>query len=173
MSSAVDFAILASVPQSTLEAGESIASETGYLALRTDDATQFFKRVDESRGDEPAIVLIYASQKRQMEGDSLKVTWLADYVGSVAAEGAGHPEGDEHLPPPDESAEGDEEEAEEEINPVYWHVANLRRLPENEEISIASLESNLQPGIYRRNTEPRRPALVAIPRALEEKSASE
>jgi hypothetical protein len=164
MASDIDFAVLAPMLEDQLEDARRIADETGYVALPTEDRTNLLEKVEGMREGAEVPFLIYAESDPPRDRDTYAVTWIGSYVGRAEASDGGHPEGDEHLLAEPERGEDDPEP---EIN-GYMHVKDLRPLPASSAIPIASLESHMQRGIYRRNTRPRTPTIVARPRGLDE-----
>ena len=164
MASDIDFAVLAPVLEDQLEEARRIADETGYVALPIEDRTNMLDKIEGMRDGSEVPFLVYAESDPPRDRDTYAVTWIGSYVGRAEAGEDGHPEGDEHLPT---QPERDEDEPEPEID-GYMHIKDLRPLPEKSAIPIASLESHMQRGIYRRNTRPRTPTIVARPRTLDE-----
>jgi len=164
MASNNDFAVLAPVLEDQLSDARRIADETGYVALPTEDRTNLLDKLEGMRDGAEVPFLVYVASDPPRDRDTYAVTWIGTYVGRAETNDGSHPEGESHtLAPP---ARG-EEEPEPEIN-GFMHVKDLRPLPDEKHIPIASLESHMQRGIYRRNTQPRTPTIVARPRTLDE-----
>ena len=156
MTDIADFSILAPVPLAHLRSGAGIAGKTGFVAFGS-DRWDFFRRIDEMRGDLPVPVLIYASHVGVPTKDRFIVSWAGWYIEHVESRMGWHPEGKKHRPP---AAEDDSPDF-----AVFWHVSELRELTDKQRLPITKIQTIK--GNWRKNAPPLGPELVATPSTLE------
>lgn len=156
MTDIADFSILAPVPLAHLRSGVKKARDTGFVAFGSNNR-KFFHRVDEKRSDQRVPVLIYPSHVGVPTKDRFFVSGAGWYVGSVDSRMGRHPDGMKHRPL---SAEQDSPDF-----AVYWHVSELRELPDGQHLQISKIKT--LKGKWRKDAPPRRTDLVATPSSLE------
>lgn len=153
----VDFALLAPVPREHLDGAQEIADSEGFVAFGS-MKWELFRQLDTIRNEQPVPVLIYPSH----EGVSAKLTftiaWTGWYIGHVEAVGGAHPDGMKHRPKSMAKYANDVSG----YWAVFWHVKDLKPLPEDEHQPISSLKSHAS-SKYRLNAPPRGPEIVARP----------
>lgn len=126
-------ALLAPVPEEHLKDGIKTAKEHGKAAYGS-RKYDVFHRLDQLRDGEPVPVYIYASHPEQPVGP--KVTWEGLYVGFVPAAGLGRYPDDMKYRPPSATKHPDDVAGH---WLIYWHVSKLKRLDEDDWISIADI----------------------------------
>ena len=151
-----EFSILAPVPLVHLRSGAGIARKTGFVAFGS-DRWDFFRRVDEKRGDQRIPVLIYPSHEGVPAKDRFIVSWAGWYIEHVESRMGRHPDGIKHRPP---SAKHDSPDF-----AVFWHVSELRELPDRHRLPISKIQTIK--GGWRKNAPPLGPEQVATPSMIE------
>ncbi|MES2846450.1 MAG: hypothetical protein V4747_15630 [Pseudomonadota bacterium] len=117
--SKADVSILAPVPLEHLTSALETVDHVGRVAFGT-RAWKVFDEVDAVRKGQQVTVYIYPSHS-QFSGMP-KVRWMANYVQQVDGRAGKHPKGLDYRP---ESTHGSLEEQQ---NPRYWEVTDLRPL---------------------------------------------
>lgn len=155
--SGLDFAILAPVPLAHLRSGAGVAEREGFVAFGS-MKWEVFEKADRLRRGQPVPVLIYPSHENDPGRLTFNVAWIGCYVGHVRSIGGAHPEGMRYRPPSTGANPSDN------IGhwAIFWHVKNLRELPEANRCTISSLES-YGTGYWRKSHPPRGPEIVARP----------
>ncbi len=82
MTSLVDFAILAPVPEDLLESGKLVAASAGFVAYGS-RKWDLFREVDRIREGDPVPMLIYPSHEDLHGKLTFIVAWKAWYIGHV------------------------------------------------------------------------------------------
>ena len=151
-----DIAILAPIPHEHLISGIKVTETSGFVAFGS-RKWEMFRALDDVRGKQPVPVLIYPSHTSGSSPMPVKCSWLGWYIGHVESPNGKHPHGETHRPV---SAESDT------IGhwAVFWHIAQLERLPSEEEVKIQDLQTIK--GGWRKNSPPRGPELIAAPTGL-------
>ena len=158
MKSSLDFAILAPVPEEHLESGLEVVENEDFVAYGSQQ-WELFPQVDKLRSDEPVPVLIYPSYEEDKASVSYVIKWVGWYVGHVRSDMGRHPEGMKHRPETALNYAAD-------ISgywAVFWHVAKLRKLEEEEYCAISSLQSEKTGKYWKAGSAPRGPEIVHRP----------
>lgn len=158
MKSSLDFALLAPVPKEHLEAGLDVVAAEAFVAYGS-RKWELFRDLDRRRGDEPVPILIYPSY----EDDEVKlrylIKWTGWYVGHVRSDMGRHLDGFRHRPETVKKYPND-------VNgfwAVFWHVAELNRLADDQWKPISSLSSYTTGDYWKAGHSPRGPEIVARP----------
>ena len=153
MSTSDRVALLAPVPLEHLADGAAVCRKRGKVAFGS-RAWEVFRELDLLRQGQPADVLIYASHAG-VSGPP-RVTWRAEYIGQVESRRGAHPDGMTYRPPSTAQYAGDNEGH----WAVFWEVRGLRRLSDEELISIRDLTGFKAKSRYRAEFVPQGPILV-------------
>lgn len=148
-------ALLAPVPEEYLVAGVEIVRRHGKLALGS-RAWEVFKRLDELRQGEPVTTYLYASHAEANVVPT--VTWTGLYVEQAPASRRGeYRDADDFRPPHTEEEDASRWWA------LFWHVTELRHLPEAEWIKIGDLRKFSSQRRYGSGFIPEGPIIVGHP----------
>jgi len=126
-------ALLVPVPEEHLESGLQVCLDQGKVAFGS-RLFEVFRELDAMLDGKPCPVLIYASWPK-FHLPVPTVTWRGTYVGSIEVQAGRHPDGMRYRPPttakyPDDNAGH---------WAVFYHVADLKKLPKEERIGIPGL----------------------------------
>lgn len=119
--------LLAPVPAAHLEDGVEVCQREGEVAFGS-RAFDVFLELDALRKDQPIEAYIYASHDHERTGGA-KVSWQARYIRRESALlGGSHPDPHRFRPPSTWAEDGQGYWL------LFWHVADLRRLPPDQQI---------------------------------------
>ncbi len=158
MTSSVSFAILAPVPEEHLKSGLDVVAAEEFVAYGS-RKWEFFREVDSLRGDEHVPVLIYPSSEDADVKMSYLIKWTGWYIKHVQSELGAHPNGKKYRPATAEKYAGDRSG----YWAVYWHVAGLTKLAEENFKPVSSLKSYQTGKYWKAGHPPRGPEIVARP----------
>lgn len=158
MNSSVDFAILAPVPDEHLVSGSDVLANEGFVAFGS-LKWELFPEIDQLRGDKPVPMLIYPSYEHEAAKISYVIKWTGWYVGHVRSVAGAHPDGMRYRPETAKNYPNDLSG----YWAIFWHVAELQKLPEAKHKSIASLHSYKTAKFWKAGHAPRGPEIVARP----------
>lgn len=157
------FALLAPVALEHLESGLGVCETQDFVAFGT-RKWELLRKLDEMRGDGRVAVLIYPSHEDVPAKDSFVVSWFGWYAGSEETKTGRHSKGMKHRPPTTGSYPTDN------LGhwAAYWHVRDLRELPQEKRLSIGKIASVA--GGWRKDKPPRGPELVTLPELLSDEA---
>lgn len=154
----VDFALLAPVPLAFLESGLEVCTREGFVAYGS-RKWELFVELDRLRAGGVVPVLIYPSYEDDEVKLAYEICWTGSYTGHVRAPGGIHPEKMRYRPdvarqyPTDMSG----------YWAIYWHVSELKRLPDGDWRPISSLRSHKSGKFWKAGSPPRGPEIVERP----------
>ena len=125
-------ALLAPIPLEHLEDGAVVCAQQGKVAFGS-RAFEKFVELDALRDGAPVDVYIYASHT--VRDGPATATWCARYVGKVNGVNGAHPDGRRYRPPSTFEHESDNKGH----WALFWEVADLRRLSEEEVVLVRDL----------------------------------
>lgn len=154
------FAILAPVPEEHLVDGCDVCQEKGKVAFGS-RAWEVFREADRERAGQPVEVLLYASHLVDGGRSRAVVTWRAEYIGHVETKTGAHPAGMQYRPPSTAKYESDNAGH----WAVFWEVAELRRVPPDQQVEISSLRGVGKKKYYGKDFVPEGPLRIEYPYA--------
>lgn len=148
-------ALLAPVPEEHLISGQAKCAETGRVAFGSRDF-EVFRKLDEQRDSVPCQAIIYASWPDTHPPGPPRASWTATYLRTVEARSDGSPPQGIFRPDSTEKYPGDKKGH----WAVYWEVADIRQLEDEERILISSLRGRNATKNYLKTFRPERPLLI-------------
>ena len=149
-------ALLAPVPEEHLLDGAVVCAQQGKVAFGS-RAFETFLELDGIRDGAPVDVYIYASHT--LRDGPAKATWAATYVGQAKAPGGAHPDGRRYRPPSTFEYESDNKGH----WALFWEVADLRRLSEEEAILVRDMRGWKHKSKYDKFFIPEGPLIIERP----------
>jgi hypothetical protein len=151
-----EVALLAPVPLEHLNDGSVVCEQQGKVAFGS-RSWEVFRKLDELRNGLLVDTYIYASQSPGRP--SFKVSWHAVYLGHVESINGAHPKGMIFRPP----STGNYEDDNFGHWAVFWEVAQLKKIPQQEQIFTGSFYGLNKRKRYKANFIPEGPILITHP----------